>query len=303
MACFRAVTAVLLLWRAKSTATTEIQLLQWNLHGECFQECDSHNQGHCDRNYPACKTHSEAFLNEMMAGEHAPGGIPDFAGVEQLGDRDYLESGLPHFGRAIHICGGEHGFGRYPFDVAVLFFNKEKWQPISRSEGGCMEHVWGSKVNNYRAYVMQTFAHKEHPDLKTVVVVAHYSHAVWGLPEMKHELQMMHLKTGVAQTILLADTNRECGTSSWNIMQALYPQAEEVATATLHRTCCVPHFQHCYDRIIAAQFEGAKGFLPTFLPLPEYVVQEWSAPNQHHPIKSKLIVRTHLPIEQATRLI
>jgi len=204
------------------------------------------------------------------------------------GDHEFLAQGLPSWGKSVHTCGGARGFGRYPFDVAVLYYDKDKWEPTSPPDGGCMEHVWGSKVNNYRAYIMQAFRRKDASNSKIIVAVAHYSHAVWGLPHMRQQLRALQLRSGVRQVILLADTNRECGTPSWSIMHDLYPAAHQAVSAGLHRTCCVPHFQHCYDRIIAAEFPGASGLMPTSLPLPEFVVQDWSAPNQHHPIKAKL---------------
>merc|ERR1712179_756698 len=106
------------------------------MHGECFTSCEG-NHGHCDRNYPRCKENSTAYLAHLMEGG-AGTPSPDFAGVEQMAHKEFLESGLPKWGKSYHTCGGVKGFGIYPFDIAVLYYDKTKWEPLHDSTGGCM---------------------------------------------------------------------------------------------------------------------------------------------------------------------
>jgi len=268
-----------------------IELLQWNMHGECFTKCHPGARGHCDRHYPACKHNATEILWELMQGSHTPDRVkPDFASIQQLGDEEFISSGLKQWGKLYHTCGGAKGFGKYPFDIAVLYYDKSKWEPTLHQDGGCMERIWHASVNNYRAYVMQSFRRIDHAsDTHIIVVAAHYTHAVWGLPRMQKQIASMQKQTGVKQLILLADTNRECSSSSESLMHSLYPSAETVASAHLHHTCCVPYFGHCYDRIIAAEFPGVHGLLPTTLPFLELKGRpQWAAPNMHLPIRARL---------------
>merc|ERR1712183_410989 len=88
-------------------------------------------------------------------------GVPrvDFVGLEQLGSEDFVNKGLSsdRWGREFHICGGEEGFGRFPFDVAVLFYDRQLWTPVSKPVGGCMESIMHCHYNNYRAFLIQAF--------------------------------------------------------------------------------------------------------------------------------------------------
>merc|ERR1712032_88062 len=94
------------------------------------------------------------------------------------------------WGRLFHKCGGEDGFGRFPFDVAVLFYNRQRWTPIAKPAGGCMERILHFDYNNYRAFLIQAFE-RNGTDDKVVVAVAHYSHAIYGLEDFQGQLHHM----------------------------------------------------------------------------------------------------------------
>eukprot|EP00406_Dinophysis_acuminata_P081787 CAMPEP_0179247130 /NCGR_PEP_ID=MMETSP0797-20121207/19449_1 /TAXON_ID=47934 /ORGANISM="Dinophysis acuminata, Strain DAEP01" /LENGTH=318 /DNA_ID=CAMNT_0020954737 /DNA_START=56 /DNA_END=1012 /DNA_ORIENTATION=+ len=264
--------------------TYNVHALQWNIHGECFNPCEKGHGTHCDRAYPKCKMNATAFLKHLMEKSS-----PDFAAIEQLEDAEFLDHGMPpdRWGQFRTQCGGDYGFGKYPFDVAVLYYDKTKWEPLGGKDntyGGCMERVWHASENNYRAYVMRAFQRRENPQDQMIVVGAHYSHAVYGLDMLRMSLKVVRESSGVQKVLMLADTNRERSISSDRIMRTIYPETASVVSAEALTTCCFPRFQHAYDRIIAANFPGGTGFIHTSLPFGFHNAPAWSAFNMHDPI-------------------
>jgi len=275
-----------------SAVGVEMKLLQWNIHGECFTRCEHSSSGHCDFDYPKCRDNSTAFLKVLLSGtDQSPPRPPDFASILQIGDEDFVRRGGADglgLGQIVHTCGGQNGFGRWPFDIAVLYYDKQQWQPIGPQHGGCMEHVSGSSVNNYRAYAAQAFERKGGGAVERVVVAAaHYSHATHGLPELGADLRALMQKVGTTKLVVIADTNRECHTPSWQLLKQLHGQAGHIASSDLRRSCCFPHWEHCYDRIMATGFPNAPTQLPTTSPFGGRT-PSWAATNMHDPMVARL---------------
>ena len=158
-----------------------LSFLQWNIHNECFLSCqETKVPGHCDSSYPRCRDKAVAQLKNML-GEGD--GALDFAGIEQLASEELTENGIDaDWGQLYHTCGGEHGFGAAPFDIATLLYRKSRWevkqmggtylQPFS----GCMERSGGGEgPTNYRVFLGQAFVHKR-TGFEIIVVVAHFPH-------------------------------------------------------------------------------------------------------------------------------
>jgi len=292
------------LLRRRARAVDSITFLQWNMHGECFISCQSPEDRHCDKSYPACRGNATAFLSELMAGhnKHASS-VPDFAGLEQLNDKDFLESGLDsdtwaHFAQ---LCGGFRGYGVWPFDIAVLFFNKNQWRVVGTGGvpqvalGGCMEKVDGAVVPNYRAFIVQAFERKS-DGAKLIVVVSHNPHPELYEDEisaLRQAVGKIQNETGIRKVVLVSDTNWNfpqlwaIGKSSQSVMNDIYPDAGEVASTELHTTCCAWQYTAAYDRIIAAGFPNAIDPIETHLPFGD-VTPPWVALHMHNPITGKL---------------
>lgn len=305
-----------LLARHGTKAADSIKFLQWNMHGECFRECPSPSHKHCDKFYPACKGNATAFLKELVNGhnEHAPN-ILDFAGIEQLNDEKFLESGLDadSWAQFTHICGGSRGYGVWPFDSATILYNKREWDVVNTGGsphapiGGCMEKVQGSSednsvnpiglsvVGNYRAFIMQAFKRRS-DGMQIIVIVSHHPHTLHYADEilgLKRALQEVQQHTGVTKVVLVADTNWNyprlpfLGRSSESITHDIYPNASGVVSTVLQKTCCAWHFFAAYDRIIAAGFPGAMDPIKTMLPFGNETPM-WMALNMHKPITGTL---------------
>jgi len=266
-----------------------IGLLQWNIHGECFRHCSNWHDHHCDRQYPRCNREAPAFLHSELQDESM-----DFAAVEQLENAEFLMHGMQKdaWGKVQHACGGKRGFGQWPFDIAVLFFNRRRWKELpSGRRGGCMEKIWKAPVANYRAYVVQSFQRTDGSDEKVIVVAAHYPHHHAGVINLITDIRMLQKESGAHRLILMADTNRPGDYSSVAIMHQIYPAADGVSSATLHHTCCFPHFHFMVDRIIAAGFPGAKHPMETRLPFRAHWGSHsppWAAINMHDPVRGHL---------------
>ena len=234
--CFRAVTRRPP--RAELAPADSIGMLQWNLHGECFLRCRAASDAHCDGRYPACRDGALAFLRALLERN-----APDFAGVEQLNDEDFLRSGLDpdRWGRSTQLCGGDRGFGLYPFDSATLYHDRAKWSALAVEgvePGGCMELVEGAAVGdaapggakgdpqtprapagndtaagatakNYRAYVVRAFSRVAGHE-RVLVAVSHNPHVLAYEAEiraLKETVALIQAKTGITKLILIADTN------------------------------------------------------------------------------------------------
>lgn len=276
-----------------SSAMCGLKLVQWNMHGECFNQCGPGQWVHCDKNYPSCKDNAVDLAKFLLAGnDDTPAIPPDFLALEQMGDEDFHRetANALGYGQVSHICGGEQGFGRYPFDIAILFYRLDRWTPVNGPDGGCMERLPGYARNNYRAYVMQAFERID--GQRVVAVAAHLSHSVFGFDHFGAAIQQSMGAASTTQAVLMMDSNRECGTSSWKIMQDVLPHTNSATKLTsnrLSRTCCVPRFQHCYDRIVALGFNDVAAAEMDTQQAFQKEAPPWSAENMHEPIVSRLV--------------
>lgn len=308
-------TAAALLSKRKQQATHEITFVQWNMHGECFVECQDSEDSHCDKSYPACKNNATAYLSGLLRGSsHHISDMPDFAGIEELGDQQFLSDGLDksNWAHFTHLCGGKEGYGHWPTDTANLFYNTKRWDVLQTGGspytalGGCMERVTGpandshttedSSVDpNYRAFIVQAFKHKS-DGTELIVVVAHNPHInryEQEIQPLRHALEKMQRDTGVKNVVLVADTNwnfplvPHYGRSSERIIKDIYPDADSIAHTELHPTCCSPTYLAAFDRIIAAGFPGAASPISTILPFADGR-PPWVVLNMHDPIAGTL---------------
>lgn len=296
---------------ASAAATESIRFMQWNLHGECFVQCGNVSDSHCDKQYPACKEGALALVKDLVAGEQQP--PLDFVGVEMLNDEDFLRAGLDpaKWGRFTQLCGGEHGFGVYPFDSATLYYDKARWGVVpveGVAPGGCMEFVMGNDdtetpaqnlgphANNYRAYMVQAFSHLTSGE-KVVVVTSHHPHVFLYHDEikaLKETVAEIQAKTGITKLVLIADTNVNCpgspfpggGRASQSVMEDIYPDAGEVVSTKLAVTCCAWTYVHTFDRIIAAGFPAGSSMVTEFPFKPSR--PDWVAVNMHDPVLGTL---------------
>jgi len=263
-----------------------LEVLQWNIHGECFRNCSSRFDSHCDVAYPRCRKGATGFLKQVLEN-----GKLDFAGVEQLEDAGFLMSGVSKddWGQVQHRCGGDNGFGRWPFDIATVYFNRHKWEELSAPlRGGCMAKVMRSPRANYRAFVAQAFQRRGASSDRVIVAAVHYPHDMEGVGILAGALQGLQKETGVEKLLILADTNRGGRQSSASILHEVYPSSRSIVSTTLHHTCCFPRFDFfAPDRIIAADFPGAQGPIRTSLPFGHHSPR-WAAKNMHDPVSGSL---------------
>jgi hypothetical protein len=266
-----------------------MKLVQWNIHGECFVECSNTNVQNCDHHYPKCKEGALDYLRLLLrGGDEVPSKIPDFVAVQQLGDQAFIDQGGIGTHRLLHhVCGGEDGFGSYPFDVAVLLYNEAEWKPITRQHGGCMERIMGKPYNNYRAFLMRGFERQDGSGERVLVVSAHFSHSDHGLDDLSGSMKTMMGEARTERVVMMADTNRECSVGSWDIVQGLLPATSTATSSQLFHTCCQPEFFHCYDRIMALGIPDAQNPMRTVQPF-GHTPPDYAAFNMHDPIIAHL---------------
>lgn len=279
-----------------------IGFLQWNVHAECFLPCNATAQpGFCDPAFPRCKNNAEAQLQQLLESGQSGKIEVDFAGVEQLVDHEFISSSRlsSDWGHVTHSCGGSEGEGLYPFDRATVFYRKSRWAvkhlPGGDSKGGCMETVRNAKVANYRAFVMQTFQHRD-TKLSVIVVVAHYPH-VWRYTEeirvLRDSLSEMREQSGVDSVVLIADTNQPSSASGEDILRDIYVDPRSVSSTEIHTTCCYPLYKYPYDRIVTAGFPGNTPLMKTVLPFGDEAHHRpppWAALNMHDPVLGELVL-------------
>ncbi|CAJ1368024.1 unnamed protein product [Effrenium voratum] len=262
---------------------SQLGLLQWNIHAECFRACDKTSQ-HCDAAYPSCQENGTSLLHSLLADR-------DFAGLEHFDRSLALPDG---FDQVQHSCGGAKGFD-YPFDLARLVFSS-RWR-VKRVKGkalppmgGCMEKV-GNETEDYRAFVGQAFVHES--GFEVLVVAAHFPHphGAGDLQILRDALARFKAQTQLDQVLLLADTNEF--RSNAEIMGDVDPSARTVTGSDSHITCCYPNYLYPFDRIIASNFPGAE--VRTTLPFGaerEHRVPQWAALNMHDPVLTELYLRS-----------
>lgn len=284
----------------RQASARRIGFLQWNLHAECFLPCNATaKRGNCDPAFPRCKNNAEALLQQLLE-TGASGKLEiDFAGVEQLVDHEFIRSSplSSVWGQITHSCGGSKGEGMYPFDRATLFYRKSQWAikhlPGGDSKGGCMETVWKAAIPNYRAFVMQAFQHRD-TNLSVIVVVSHHPHVVQYAKEirgLRDSLSAMREESGVDSVVLIADTNQPSSASGEKILRDIYPDAKNVSSTEIHKTCCYPVYNYPYDRIVAAGFTGNAQLMKTVLPFGDEAHHRpppWVAFNMHDPVLGEL---------------
>eukprot|EP00930_Biecheleria_cincta_P015137 TRINITY_DN12736_c0_g1_i2.p1 TRINITY_DN12736_c0_g1~~TRINITY_DN12736_c0_g1_i2.p1 ORF type:complete len:379 (+),score=34.95 TRINITY_DN12736_c0_g1_i2:60-1196(+) len=284
-----------------------MHFLQWNIHSECFLSCNTTAKpGWCDPAFPRCKNSAEAQLRQMMESGGNGMAAPDFAGVEQLVDSEFISSGLSApaaWGHVTQSCGGEKGEGIYPFDRATLFYRKSRWAVKQLpdgtpfvSKGGCMETVRNVSVPNYRAFVMQAFQHRD-SNLSVIVVVSHHPHVEQKGYEKKTQLlhdalSEMRRQSGIDSVVLIADTNQPSSSSGESIIREIYTDAGSISSTEIRTTCCYPLYIYPYDRIVAAGFPGSAPLMKTVLPFGDeahHSPPPWVAMNMHDPVLGELV--------------
>ncbi|CAE7337290.1 unnamed protein product [Symbiodinium pilosum] len=239
-------------------------------------------------------------------------GALDFAGIEQLASEELTENGIDaDWGQLYHTCGGEHGFGAAPFDIATLLYRKSRWevkqmggtylQPFS----GCMERSGGGEgPTNYRVFLGQAFVHKR-TGFEIIVVVAHFPH----IKSYQREIQALssalssfRVTSGIDQVVLIADTNQQKADSE--IMADIYPEAAGVVGSTPRTTCCYPIYLHDFDRIIAAGFRSQEASMTTVFPFgigDNHMPPDWAIVNMHDPVIAEFSLGGGLSFKRSQR--
>lgn len=207
----------------------------------------------------------------------------DFTRSEALGER---------WAHLSHACGGEQGYGVYPFDLATLFFDRSRWDLAGEMRSGCMEKVRGAQDANYRSFLVQGFKRKG-GDETLLVAVTHNPHGAEYRAEivpLRSAVDDLLTRTSASKVLLVADTNFNgpgviLGRSSEALMRSIHPNADSMVATSLHSTCCAWLYAFAYDRIIAAGFPEAT--LETHLPFgtghPPF-----AARNMHDPIVARI---------------
>eukprot|EP00931_Biecheleriopsis_adriatica_P061505 TRINITY_DN36980_c0_g1_i1.p1 TRINITY_DN36980_c0_g1~~TRINITY_DN36980_c0_g1_i1.p1 ORF type:complete len:418 (+),score=63.94 TRINITY_DN36980_c0_g1_i1:137-1390(+) len=275
-----------------SAAMVQIQALQWNAHGECFVRCKGPTDTHCDKAYPACRNGARTFLANTLRNSASL----DFAGLEQFNDENFSNASgvdLERWSNVTHTCGGSSGYGVYPFDLATLIFDKQRWAPIGATRGGCFERVEAAAEPNYRAFLVQAFQ-RISTEERVVVAVSHHPHTLdykLKIPALASAAAAVRAEAAAERMLLIADTNAESptvpfGMSSKSLMDDIYPDVGDVASTDLLNTCCAWQYVHTYDRVVAAHFPlGAS--MATSLPFSD-AHPPFAALHMHDPVLATL---------------
>mmetsp|Transcript_4461 Transcript_4461/g.12230 ORF Transcript_4461/g.12230 Transcript_4461/m.12230 type:complete len:426 (-) Transcript_4461:27-1304(-) len=277
---------------SSGVAARQIQALQWNAHGECFVRCKDSMDVHCDKAYPTCRDGARQFLADTLRDSSSL----DFVGLEQFNDESFFSAAHVDLGRwsnVTHTCGGALGYGVYPFDLATLIFDRQRWAPVGAARGGCFERVEGAAEPNYRAFLVQAFVRKGTEE-RMVVAVSHHPHTLQYKAEiaaLKSAAAVVRAEAAAEKMLLIADTNAESpnvpiGRSSQSVMEDIYPGAGEVKSTDLLITCCAWQYVHTYDRIVAAHFPHSSA-IATALPFLD-VHPPFAARYMHDPVLATL---------------
>jgi hypothetical protein len=252
---------------------SDLNLLMWNPHWECF----AWNLNDCKAQ---ASKHADDFLKSLDI---------DFANFVEMPGMAYPE---PWQAIEMAHCGQ---------DLTALVFNSARWKkstaPGTRG-GGCME----TNPVRDRPFVINLFeqvaAARPGMPSKVIAVGGHFPHNANGYAVLKASLGRIMQATGVTDVVVIADTNAFRTSSSEHIAQELGFASGHVLSTDLENTCCWPafHLPMTFDRIIANFGSSMSTKVLIEEPVPKWAEQEQGMKKGafHKPVLGTL----HLSSEQ-----
>lgn len=225
LVCILVLVSIILykVWDTKSNylSPTQINLLQWNTHYECFVK----NTTNC------CSKPLIAYLNKMLP-------RVDFANISMFEKTGYTPpdgyTTIDQFSNTPEYECGQ--------DITTLIYNSKKWKAVSAPIYGCL-------VDKDRAFIIQRFENII-TGYKVVIIGAHFSHPAQGQSypsdstgKLADTLKANSISDKNDHIILLADTNDsfpDKPTPDDVIMKAIVggSPTKPIVGSGANQTCC-----------------------------------------------------------------